>query len=130
MSLTIGRLAKKTGVTIETIRYYQRQGLISEPVKPVRGYRQYSEATAERIRFIKRAQQMGFTLKEIKELLSLETDHCEDIRKIAEQKLAQIDRQINDLLKLRAVLDERVNACQTDQQKNTCSMIEALNKQS
>jgi MerR family mercuric resistance operon transcriptional regulator len=70
MTLTIGKLAKQSKVTIETIRYYQRKGLLEEPIKPTSGYRQYPLETIARIRFIKRAQQSGFTLKEILELLS------------------------------------------------------------
>ncbi len=82
--LTIGKLAKQTEVTIETIRHYQRIGLLTEPAKPDGGYRSYSANAISRIRFIKRAQQAGFTLKEIATLLSLDGAHCADIRQLAE----------------------------------------------
>ena len=102
--LTIGKLAKQTEVTIETIRHYQRIGLLTEPAKPAGGYRVYSADAIARIRFIKRAQQAGFTLKEIATLLSLDGAHCTDVRQLAEQKCRQIDQQIKDLTALRQVL--------------------------
>ncbi|WP_431064763.1 MerR family transcriptional regulator [Methylotuvimicrobium sp.] len=126
MKLTIGKLAKQANVTIETIRYYQRKGLLDEPVKPVTGYRHYPTEAIARIRFIKRAQQSGFTLKEISDLLSLNSGHCEDVRKMAEQKRRQIDDQLKDLTALRQVLDNLVKGCQTDPSTEHCSLINAL----
>ncbi len=126
MKLTIGKLAKQANVTIETIRYYQRKGLLDEPVKPDTGYRQYPTEAIARIRFIKRAQQSGFTLKEISDLLSLDSGHCEDVRKMAEQKRRQIDDQLKDLTALRQVLDNLVKGCQTDPSTEHCSLINAL----
>ena len=108
MKLTIGNLAKQAEVTVETIRYYQRIGMLDEPGKPGTGFRHYPAHAITRIRFIKRAQQAGFTLKEIAQLLSLDDDHCADVRKIAEQKCRQIDAQIQDLTALRSVLDALV----------------------
>ncbi len=128
-TLTIGKLTKQSGVTIETIRYYQRQGLLVEPAKPVTGYRQYPIESIARIRFIKRAQQCGFTLKEISELLSLDSGHCEDVRKMAEQKCQQIDDQIHDLTAMRNVLDSLVKGCQTDPSTEYCSLINTLSKE-
>ncbi len=130
MFLSIGKLAKQANVTIETIRYYQRMGLLIEPQKPVTGYRQYPIETIARIRFIKRAQQTGFTLKEISELLLLDSGHCQDVRKMAEQKLRQIDKQIEDLSALRRVLDGLVKGCQEDPSTEHCSLIESLSNQS
>lgn len=129
MKLTIGKLAKLANVTIETIKYYQRKGLINEPVKPATGYRQYPTEVIARIQFIKRAQQSGFTLKEIAELLSLDGEHCEDVQKIAEQKRQQIDEQLRDLTALRNVLDSLVKGCQQDQSTQHCSLIDALSNQ-
>jgi MerR family mercuric resistance operon transcriptional regulator len=129
LTLTIGKLTKQSGVTIETIRYYQRKGLLVEPAKPAIGFRQYPTATIARIRFIKRAQQCGFTLKEISELLSLDSGHCEDVRKMAEQKRQQIDDQINDLTAMRNVLDNLVKGCQTDPSTEYCSLINTLSKE-
>ncbi|OAI06965.1 MULTISPECIES: MerR family transcriptional regulator [Methylomonas] len=130
MKLTIGNLAKQTEVTVETIRYYQRIGLLDEPGKPLSGYRHYPPHTIARIRFIKRAQQAGFTLKEIAQLLSLDDDHCADVRKIAEQKCQQIDAQIKDLTALHNVLDSLVKGCQNDSSAEHCSLINALSNNS
>ncbi len=126
MKLTIGKLAKRANVTVETIRYYQRKGLINEPVKPATGYRQYPKEVIARILFIKRAQQSGFTLKEIAELLSLDGEHCEDVQKIAEQKRKQIDEQLRDLTALRNVLDSLVNNCRQVKSKGHCSLIDTF----
>jgi MerR family mercuric resistance operon transcriptional regulator len=126
MSLTIGKLAKQAGVTIETIRYYQRIGLLREPDKPFNGYRHYPGDAIARIRFIKRAQQSGFALKEIAELLSLDSGHCEDVRKIAEQKRQQITEQINDLTALLNVLDSLIEGCKFETSFEHCSLIDAF----
>ncbi len=130
MTLTIGKLAKHANVTIETIRYYQRKGLLTEPDKPATGYRQYPAETIARIQFIKRAQQSGFTLKEIAELLSLDGEHCEDVQKMAEQKRLQIDKQLKDLTELSNALDILVKGCQQDKSTDHCSLIEAFSNQS
>lgn len=126
MQMTIGKLAKQADVTVETIRYYQRIGLLDEPVKPLGSYRHYPPDAIGRIRFIKRAQQAGFTLKEIAGLLSLDGTHCSEVRKIAEQKCQQIDAQIKDLTALRNVLDSLVKRCQADASTGHCSLIDAL----
>jgi MerR family mercuric resistance operon transcriptional regulator len=129
MQLTIGRLAKQSEVTIETIRHYQKIGLLEEPEKPSGGYRLYTSDAINRIRFIKRAQQAGFTLKDIAELLSFDGTHCSDVRKIAEHKCQQIDAQIKDLTALRNVLDNLVKRCQTDASTERCSLIDALSNE-
>jgi MerR family transcriptional regulator, mercuric resistance operon regulatory protein len=126
MTLTIGKLARYSEVTIETIRYYQQIGLLEKPEKPSSGYRLYTSDAINRIRFIKRAQQAGFTLKEIAELLSFDGKHCSEVRKIAEQKRQQIDTQIEDLIALRNILDGLVKRCQTDAFTERCSLIDAL----
>ncbi len=125
-ALTIGKLAKQTGVTIETIRYYQRIGLLTEPAKPDGGYRVYSVDTIARIRFIKRAQQAGFTLKEIAVLLSFDGEHCADVRQLAEQKCQQIDQQIRDLMVLRQILGSLVDDCQQTAQSAHCAILDAF----
>jgi len=130
MKLTIGHLANHADVTIETIRYYQHKGLLKEPDKPTSGYRQYPADAITRIRFIKRTQQSGFTLKEISELLTLDSRHCADVRKIAEQKRQQIDEQIKDLISLRTVLDNLVRGCQENPSTEHCSLIDSLSNQS
>ncbi len=124
--LTIGKLAKQTEVTIETIRHYQRMGLLMEPEKPDSGYRCYSGDAVARIRFIKRAQQAGFTLKEIATLLSLDGAHCADVRQLAEQKCQQIDQQIKNLTALRLVLETLVNDCQQTASTARCAILDAF----
>jgi MerR family mercuric resistance operon transcriptional regulator len=124
--LTIGKLAKRTEVTVETIRHYQRIGLLAEPDKPDSGYRCYSAVAVTRIRFIKRAQQAGFTLKEIAALLSLDGMHCADVRQLAEQKCRQIDQQIKDLTALRQVLVTLVNDCQQTASSARCAILDAF----
>ncbi len=130
MSFTIGKLAKQAGVTIETIRYYQRRGLLEEPRKPAMGYRQYPQAAIARIRFIKRAQQTGFTLKEILELLALDSGHCKDVQELASEKLIQIDNQIKDLTHLKSVLSDLINSCESDESTDHCSLIDLLSHES
>lgn len=126
MNLTIGKLAKQTEVTIETIRHYQRIGLLAEPKKPDSGYRCYSTDAVARIRSIKRAQQAGFTLKEIAALLSLDGEHCADVCQLAEQKCQQIDQQIEDLTALRQVLTTLVNGCQQTASSERCAILDSF----
>lgn len=127
MTLTIGKLAKLTEVTIETVRHYQRIGLQAEPEKPDSGYRCYSADEVIRIRFIKRAQQAGFTLKEIATLLSLDGAHCADVRQLAEHKCQQIDQQIKDLTALQQALDSLVNSCQQTVSSAHCAILDTFN---
>lgn len=125
-ALTIGSLAKAAEVNLETIRYYQRIGLITEPAKPSQGYRIYSQETLKRVKFIKRAQQLGFSLREIDDLLLLGEGNCEDVRLQAEQKRTQIDKQIKDLQKLRSTLDNLINACKSNSDTGYCAIVETL----
>ena len=107
--MTIGRLAKAAGVNVETVRYYQRRGLLREPHKPPGGHRRYSPTVVGQINFIRRAQQLGFSLEEVKSLLELaEAKDCRDARGIAEQKveslaarIAQLDAMRRELKRLR-----------------------------
>jgi len=124
--LTIGKLAKLTTVTVETIRHYQRLGLLKEPEKPESGYRCYSADAVVRIRFIKRAQQAGFALKEIATLLSLDGAHCSEVRQLAEYKCWQIDQQINDLTALRQVLATLVKDCHQTVALERCAILDAF----
>lgn len=128
-ALTIGHLAKAAEVNIETIRYYQRVKLITEPHKPTQGYRVYPEETLKRIKFIKRAQQLGFSLKEIEELLQLGEGHCEDVRQLAEIKRTQIDKQINDLKNLRNTLSQLITSCKSDSDNSHCAIVDTLSEQ-
>ena len=128
-SLTIGALARAAEVNVETVRYYQRVGLIKEPRKPQSGFRHYPEETIARIRFIKRAQQLGFTLQEIAQLLQLGDGRCADVRTRAEEKREQINKQIHDLTKLRKTLDGLIQACQKGQNKQACPIVQSLTGQ-
>src|SRR5260221_9830334 len=93
--LSIGNVAKAAGVNVETIRYYQRRGLLDEPSKPLGGHRRYAPSVAARVRFIKRAQHLGFTLEEVTDLLRLEDGQsCRDTPLLSERKLALIEARI------------------------------------
>ena len=124
--LTIGHLARAADVNIETVRYYQRVGLIQEPHKPATGYRVYPAETIDRIKFIKRAQPLGFSLQEIAELLDLGDGHCDDVRLHAEEKRDQIDQQIRDLTALKKTLDKLITACQSENDASHCPIVETL----
>lgn len=127
VQLTIGALAASAGVNVETIRYYQRIGLIVEPPRPLQGYRRYSAVTAERLRFIKRAQHIGFSLAEVAELLSLHDGDCAEARAIAERKRGDIEQRIADLNAVRHELDRLIDACQQDgEAQGACAMIQSL----
>jgi len=125
-ALTIGFLARAANVNIETVRYYQRIGLIQEPLKPPTGYRVYPTETIKRIKFIKSAQPLGFSLQEIAELLDLGSGHCADVRLRAEQKRAHIEQQIIELKNLRTTLDTLIHSCQADTNNIHCPIIESL----
>lgn len=124
--LTIGKLAREAGVIVETIRYYHRIGLVKEPPKPVCGYRYYAPEMVGRVRFIKRAQELGFTLKEIGELLQLGDGHCVDARQLAEQKCAEIEARIADLAAMRDTLKHLIAACRSKRRSTGCAIVEAL----
>ena len=125
--MTIGRLAQAAGVNVETIRYYQRRGLLGEPVKPAGSHRRYSFAEARRIRFIKRAQQLGFTLDEVTSLLALEDGRsCRETRSLAEQKLAVIDGRIEDLSRMRSLLRALITQCGEGAGARACPIITSL----
>ncbi len=125
--LTIGILAKRSGVSVETIRYYQRRHLLEEPSKPVGGYRRYSLETVKRVRFIKRAQTLGFTLEEISGLLDLdEREACLETREIAVQKLTSIKEKLSDLSRMKKALSRLVRACNTSSVGEPCPIIHLL----
>ena len=126
MSLTIGNLAANAGVNVETIRYYERRGLIDQPVKPKSGYRRYDEAILDRILFIKKAQSLGFQLDEIKNLISLANGHCSEIQSLAEAKLNEVQLKVKDLQRLESVLADLVGQCKARVNKADCPIIDAL----
>src|SRR5690348_7516293 len=125
--LTIGTLAQRGGVNVETIRYYQRRGLLQEPVKPRGGFRRYPPDTVKRVRFIKRAQSLGFTLEEIVGLLSLdERKACLETRGIAAHKLELIEEKIAGLTKMRKALTRLVRECDASYAGAPCPIIHLL----
>ena len=126
MNLTIGNLAANAGVNVETIRYYERRGLIDQPVKPQNGHRRYDKTIHDRILFIKKAQGLGFQLDEIKNLLSLASGHCSEIQSLAEAKLDEVQLKVKDLQRLETVLADLVGQCKARVNKADCPIIDAL----
>lgn len=125
--LTIGTIARQAGVNVETIRFYHRRGLLPEPQKPLGGVRRYTEGDVARVRFIKSAQRLGFTLDEIGLLLRLDDGtHCAEAREIAEHKLADVRAKLNDLRRIEAALQGLVEACQAQESKVSCPLIASL----
>lgn len=129
-ALTIGKLAEAAGVNIETIRYYQRRGLLDEPPKPLGGHRRYAAQQAQRLRFIKRAQVLGFTLSEVGGLLHLDAAcACADTRELAARKLALIEQRMADLAAMREVLLGLVRQCDAGNEGTRCPIIDVLAKE-
>jgi len=124
--LTIGTIAKRSGVSVETIRFYQRQGLIAEPPKPVSGFRTYPTKTIERLTFIQRSKGLGFTLAEIKTLLQLRASDCTATRELTQQKLDLIRSKIADLQAMEVALEQLVTQCEYSQPTDNCPIIAAL----
>ena len=126
MVFTIGKLAKKAEINIETIRYYERTGLIEQPSKPPGGFRHYDNAVFERILFIKKAQTLGFSLDEIKTLLELSVGHCAEIQSLAEARLGDVRYKIRNLTQLETALANLVKQCRAQADKSGCPIIESL----
>ena len=126
-SLTIGALADAAVVSVETIRFYQRKGLLREPERPYGSIRRYTDSDVGRVRFIKAAHRIGFTLDEITQLLQLEDGtQCSQARDIAEHKLADVRRRIADLQRIGSVLADLVERCAAGRGKVTCPLITSL----
>jgi Hg(II)-responsive transcriptional regulator len=127
--LNIGALAALSGGGRQTIRFYERRGLIPNPPRSPAGYRRYPEATVARIRFIRRAQELGFTLAEITELLSLRVDEvsaCEAVQAKAREKLLTVEEKIIDLRRIGDALERLVNQCEERQPTGDCPILEEL----
>ncbi|MGQ0809939.1 MAG: MerR family transcriptional regulator [Nitrospiraceae bacterium] len=129
-AFTIGSLAKAAGVGLETVRFYERKGLISRPVRPTKAYREYSPAHVKEIRFIKRAQDLGFSLKEIQELLNLNGSSratCTDIRLKVDHKLKEIEMKLHDLKRMKRTLQKVSHACGVSKQAvSQCPVTECF----
>ncbi len=126
MQKTIGKVAEALDINIETIRFYQRRGLITQPSKPETGYRQYPQDTVNRIRFIKRAQELGFTLDEIASLLSLNDRPCHQVQSLAELKLSAVKEKMANLRRLEKALTELLAQCQINDDDRYCPIIASL----
>ncbi|XSC45680.1 MerR family DNA-binding protein [Bradyrhizobium sp. RDT10] len=128
--MTISRVAERAGVGVETIRFYERRGLVKQPQRPKNGgYRCYDEDVVERIRFIRQAQELGFSLREITELLSLRADpaaDCGDVRTQAVTKRQEVDRKIAQLQHMRAALEALIATCPGGGALRACTIIDAL----
>lgn len=127
--MTIGRVAEAAGVNVETIRFYQRMGLLAEPMRPPRGVRRYSDEFVARLRFIKRAQHLGFSLPEVQRLLVLEDPQsCGKARSLAAEKLAMVEARIADLERLRGALTDLIARCDVRGKKVACPIIATLSE--
>lgn len=127
--LTIGQVAKRTGIGVETVRFYERKGLLEEPARRPSGYRQFDEGIVARLRFVRRAKELGFTLKEIKELLSLKLDPsttCADVKSRAEVKIEDIEQRIRTLQRMKRALAKLTKACSGRGKTSDCPILDAL----
>ena len=129
--LTIGRVARSANLAVDTVRYYEREGLLERPARTDAGYRQYSPETVARLRFIRQAKQLGFSLREIKELLSLRVgagSSCGEVKTRAQRKLADVDRRITQLRRVRQALSKLAAECSGRGPTSECPILEALEK--
>ncbi len=125
--LTIGKLAQAAGVGVETIRFYQRSGLLPEPERPLSGYREYSNDDVRRIRFIKRAQTLGFNLDDIAGLLKLDGPQtCSVTHDLALEKLHVVEGKIKALDAIRDALQQMIRQCERKHRRGSCPIIQAL----
>ncbi len=128
-TLTIGQLAKQAGVGVETVRFYERKALLDGPPRTASGYRQYSQDVVRRIRFIRLAKELGFSLKEVAELLSLRVDPettCAEVKAQAEDKIADIDAKLRDLQRMKETLVRLVTTCSGRGPISQCPILDAL----
>ena len=131
--LTIGQVAKRSGIGIETIRFYERQGLLQEPQRKDSGYRQFTEEVLARIRFIRRAKELGFSLREIGELLAIQDDPDAtraNVKKHASSKLVDIEAKILDLQRMRRALKKLLAECPGHGPLRGCPILDSLNHES
>ena len=131
MPLKIGQVASGAGVNIQTVRYYERRGLLPEAPRTPAGYRTYEDEAIARLRFIKRAQDLGFSLEEITELLELRVEHaaaCEAVEAKAKEKIAMVEKKIAELNRMKTVLVELSRSCDLRTPTSDCPILEMLSE--
>lgn len=129
MPLTIGQVASAAAVNIQTVRYYERRGLVPTPRRTPAGYRQYAEDAVARLRFIKHAQELGFSLREIQELLGLRVRHgaaCDTVERKTRQKIEVVEQRISDLKRMKRTLERLAGACAARRPTDDCPILEVL----
>jgi MerR family transcriptional regulator, copper efflux regulator len=128
MGLTIGNVARAAEVGVETVRFYERRGLLEQPSRRPSGYRVYPQAAVTRIQFIRRVQELGFTLNEIRELIALEQsgENCDAVRSRATGKIATIENKIRDLERMKLSLEQLLHACAGGQSMRDCAIMNCL----
>ena len=129
--MKIGTVAKQSGIGIETIRFYEREGLIAVPNRGLSGYREYTEDVIVRLSFIRRAKDLGFSLKEIKELLSLKAkpiSKCASVKKKANKKIEEIEEKITQLNAIKIALSDLVESCHSDSPTSDCPILDAFER--
>lgn len=127
--MTIGKVAKASGVGIETIRFYEKEGLLEEPARRMSGYREYGDAVVPRLLFIRRAKELGFTLGEIRELLALRVDRrasCNKVKQQADAKIADIEAKMKSLGRMKRALVKLTEACDERAPTSACPILDAL----
>jgi MerR family mercuric resistance operon transcriptional regulator len=132
-NMTIGQMARSAGASVETIRFYEREGLLEHPARSASGYRKYPPEAVARLRMIRQAKELGFSLNEIKELLALRVapgKSCSDVRARAERKIADIDQRIAALKRMKAALARLAAACAGRGPTSECPILEALESES
>mgnify|MGYP001055567050 CR=1 FL=1 len=127
--LKTGELAKRAGVNVETLRFYEREGLMPEPPRRMSGYREYPAESVQRIRFIKRAQELGFSLREVRELLALRVEPgttCADVRQKSQAKVEQVRQKIADLKAIELALQTLTATCSGEGPLSDCPILDCL----
>ena len=129
-SMGIGAVAKRAGVSIDTVRYYEKNGLLVPASRLVSGYRRYGDLQLARLRFIRRAQELGFTLKDVKELLGLSRQRdVARVKRAAQKKLAEVDRRIAALERVRSALSHLISICPGQGPASECPILKALSEE-
>ena len=128
--MRIGEAAAEAGVNVQTLRYYERRGLLREPKRQPSGYRAYTDETIRVVRFIKRAQELGFTLNDVEDLLRLTVEgaRCEDVQTIAAQKLQELEEKIEVLTAMKGALVQLLGQCRRRKRRVSCPLLDTLGK--